>query len=230
VLTVADARGNEDSDEMWVTVHDTETPVAVAGPDRTVDMGTTFTLDGGNSTDNVGVAQYHWYYKLDGEQVHLRGVRVDVLIEDPGLYEVRLSVMDAAGLMDVDAFILTVRDNVPPTVPFMEDVSLVRGDRLHLNGSGASDNVAIVNWTWTIKNGGEPLVMHERDVDHTFQTTGTYRVTLTVRDADGNEGSKTFTVTVRGPWLPIATALLVLAVVAVVAAFLLARRRGRKAS
>jgi PKD repeat protein len=220
VLTVHDARGNEDTDDLWVTVVDTEAPVADPGPDRTVDMGLAFWLDASNSTDNVGVVRYDWYYAVAGEQLHSTDARMELVIDRPGLYEFRLSVADAAGNADIAQFLLTVRDTEPPTIPSFDDVTLDRGDRLILNGSGATDNMGIVNWTWTIQNGGDPLSIHQRNADHTFHTTGTYRVTLTVRDADGNESTTTFEVTVRGSTLPIYLVLLTAFILLVLAFFL----------
>jgi PKD repeat protein len=226
VLTVSDARGNRDTDEVWITVLDIEPPVADAGPDRTVDMGVPFWLDGSNSTDNVGVAIYSWYCGVGGVQVEYTGARVPLVYEEPGFYEVKLSVLDEAGNADLDRFVLMVRDTLPPKVPSFDDVSLDRGESLRLDGSGASDNVGIVNWTWTIKNGGDPLEIHRVDADHVFQTTGTYRVTLTVRDADGNEASTSFEVSVRSSTLPIVLVLLT-AVILLVLVFFLRQRRPR---
>lgn len=224
LLTVEDARGNEDTDSTVITVHDIEPPVADPGQDRTVDMGATITLDASASTDNVGLATYSWHFRVDGRMVQLDGLRVDHVFETPGKVEVQLSVLDEAGNTDVGSFVLTVRDTVPPGVPRMDSVSIRRGDTITFDGTGATDNVGVVNWTWSIKNGGKPLELTGGSLNHTFQTAGKYRVTLTVRDADGNEATTTFSVTVNDSVLPMMAVVLVMIVASVVAFFVL---RGR---
>ena len=221
LLTVKDARGNEDTDSTIITVHDTEPPVADAGPDRTIDMGGTVTLDASASTDNVGVTTISWYFEVNGRMVELDGLVVDHVFEVPGTYEVQLAVRDEAGKTGLDSFILTVRDTVPPEIPRMKSVTLQRGETLLLDGAAASDNVGVVNWSWSIENGGKPLELSGVSLNHTFHTAGTYRVTLTVTDADGNEAMTTFSVKVNDSLLPLMVIVLVMTVASVVAFFVL---------
>jgi len=56
--------------------------------------------------------------------------------------------------------------------------------------------VGVVAYIWTIMD-GTAQTRQGATTTHTFATPGTYLVTLTVQDADGNVGTDTLTVTVR---------------------------------
>ncbi|MFQ5908027.1 MAG: PKD domain-containing protein, partial [Thermoplasmata archaeon] len=95
-LTVEDAAGNSDTDTLTVTVADTTSPTADAGPDQTVEVEAVVTFDGSGSSDNVGVANYTWTFQDDGS-VTLSGAGPSYSFSTPGEYVVTLTVRDAAG-------------------------------------------------------------------------------------------------------------------------------------
>jgi hypothetical protein len=71
--------------------------------------------------------------------------------------------------------------------------------------------VGIVNWTWIIvmDRTDEEVVVYGEEVEYVFDEPGDHRVTLTVRDADGNTASSgTFTVHV--PNTPLWTTLILI--------------------
>ena len=90
-------------------------PTANAGPDVQVSQGTDVHLDGGNSTDNVGIVSYTWSFTYDGAPRSLAGVTVDYKFNIPGVYPVVLTVEDANELADSDSMTVTVLDTFPPT-------------------------------------------------------------------------------------------------------------------
>ena len=72
------------------------------------------------------------------------------------------------------------------------------------------------------------VVLEGSQVEYTFESSGEYKVTLTVEDAEGNVGATTFTVKVESG--PLGWILLILVlVIAGVAVLSLARRRSRGA-
>jgi PKD repeat protein len=224
-LVVEDARGNSHDDLVRVTVRDVTPPVADAGDDRQSDQGTAVTLDGSGSTDNLGVETYTWTFEYGGSIETLTGRTVQFPFDVPGDYTVTLTVADAAGNEATDDFDLHVRDTLLPVPPSMSSIETGAGDEVTLDGSAATDNVGVVKWTWTFKEGGKTRTLEGQKVKHTFEDAGDYEVTLTVEDAEGNTASTTFDVTVTSSsWLWIA--IVVVLVVLVAAAFLMLRRRG----
>jgi len=226
-LTVADAAGNSADDEGRVTVRDTTAPLAVAGDDRTVDQGTPVSLDATGSSDNVGVTRFIWSFTYGGSPEELVGKTVQFTFDVPGDYTITLTARDAAGNSATDSFDLHVRDTVRPTPPAMSSIEAGPGEKVTFDASGALDNVGVVKWTWTFKEGGKTVTLEGERVTHTFDEAGDYEVTLTVEDAEGNQGTTTFDVTVSGgAWLWIAIIIVIVVLVAV--AMFAMRGRGAK--
>jgi PKD repeat protein len=107
-LTVEDAAGNLATDEVTVTVLDTEVPVAVVRGDATIEENTSLLLDGSNSTDNVGIASYVWMISGPDGDDEVRGMTVSRLFVAPGTYTVKLVVLDAAGNSAETSFAVVV--------------------------------------------------------------------------------------------------------------------------
>lgn len=223
-LVVTDAAGNSGVDYLMVRVSDITAPVANAGADRTSDQGQAVTLDGSASSDNLGIDVYAWSFEYGGGTEELLGRMVQFPFDVPGDYTITLRVTDAAGNSADDSFDLHVRDTVRPTPPSMSDVEAGTGDKVTFDASGAIDNVGVVKWTWTFKEGGKTVTLDGEKASHTFDEAGDYKVTLTVEDAEGNQASTAFDVTVAGSsWLWI----VIVIVIVVVVALALAMMRGR---
>ncbi len=117
-LKVTDTTGNSGTKSITtfdVNVRDRTSPIADAGPDQTVSQGTIVTLDGSNSTDNVGIVSYTWSFTYEGAPRSLTGMIVTWKFNIPGKYTVVLRVEDATGLTGADTMNVTVLDNIPPT-------------------------------------------------------------------------------------------------------------------
>ncbi len=214
-LTAVDEAGNEGSAAFILSVMDTEPPVAMPGPDRTVDMGTTVTLDASASTDNVAVTGYVWTFVYDGEEVHLFDPVEEFAFPIPGRYQIELRVRDAEGNVNASSFVLLVRDTEPPTAPSIRDHSVPLDEAVEFDGSGATDNVGVVNWTWLIEGEGGSIILEGERVVHRFTEPGDYRVTLVVEDLEGNAMATSFQVTVESSTVSVLPWLLVVAVVIV---------------
>jgi len=116
--------------------------------------------------------------------------------DDPGTYEILLSVTDEIGYSHFANFILTVRDTTTPNVEMTIDNNVKGGDRITLDGSASDDNVGITKWLWTIEKDGTEVSLDGEIVKHTFDEAGDYFVTLTVEDGEGNTRSESSTITV----------------------------------
>ncbi len=109
-LNVTDAAGLSSEDSMTLTVNDITPPMADAGPDLTVPVGSTIALNGSLSTDNVGLANHTWALTYDGEARALTGLVVPFTFDAAGVYEVVLTVADEASNLDNDTVVITVVD------------------------------------------------------------------------------------------------------------------------
>jgi len=105
------------------------------------------------------------------------------------------SAGDFAGHGNGTARFFTV-DNEPPMADAGPDQSFFGGQLVELNGSLSSDNVGIVNWTWTFTYDGTDYTLWGPVVDFGFMTEGTYNVTLTVRDGAGHTASDSVQITI----------------------------------
>jgi hypothetical protein len=99
-LTVKDSWGNSAVLAFQINVTDTESPVADAGIQLFVNIGFLTFLDGSASTDNVGIANYTWEFTHNGTAAKLYGVSPSFIFRTAGVYELTLTVTDAAGNTD----------------------------------------------------------------------------------------------------------------------------------
>ncbi len=109
-LTVCDARGNSDSDDVAITVEDRIPPEADAGGDVTIDPDNTVIFDASESSDNTGLVNYSWQFEYEGVSVHLTGQTSYFHFEKGGKYVVMLLVTDEHGNEDMDWLVVTVRE------------------------------------------------------------------------------------------------------------------------
>jgi len=106
-LNVTDAEGNWDTDNVTITVLDVTPPVADAGSDQTVEVGTTVTFNASGSSDNVGIVSYEWDFG-DGNTTTVTDPIIYHTYTAAGTYNVTLTVKDAAGNSDNDTITVVV--------------------------------------------------------------------------------------------------------------------------
>jgi len=187
-LLVADASGNEASDFFKVMVRDTEAPVAHAGEDRFVNQGDPMTLTASGSSDNIGITRYQWQFYQDGS-LATSGTFITIHFDDAGEYIVTLYVYDAENNWASDTVTVTVRDTESPIAVVWLPETLPIGTTIQLDGSYSSDNVEVVGYHWTVKFAGKLKTLNGPMAEFSFTSAGHYEISLTVRDAAGNEAS-----------------------------------------
>jgi len=114
-LTVMDTKGQTDSDTMSVEVTDGDPPVADAGPDQSDVPGATLNFDGSNSFDpghlgepiDDGIVNWTWDF-IDGVPVQYFGPTPNHTFNNPGTFQVTLTVTDQVGLTDTDEMNVTI--------------------------------------------------------------------------------------------------------------------------
>ena len=213
--TAYDMNGNESdlSEEIAHTVPAGDMPpVADAGPDQTVDEGTTVTLDGTNSTDpDNDIVNYLWEQK--------EGPVVDLSVSENGIvtFEApdvasdgvsltfRLTVTNSAGLLTQDDCIVNiVWVNIPPTADADLDQTVGEGDTVILSGVNSTDpDDGIVDYLWE-QTGGVPVDLYDStEMEATFVAPHTpsgdalsLTFRLTVSDFEGLRSTDTCVVNV----------------------------------
>ena len=109
-------------------------PIAKCAGYIHIEAGEDAIFNGSNSTDNVGVVNWTWFFIYDERDLTIYGERATFNFEGVGTYSVQLTVRDAAGNRNSTVLLLAVGDEqVPVTEP----------------GSSIGQWV-LPTWAWTI--------------------------------------------------------------------------------
>lgn len=179
--------------------YDSTQPVANAGTNRHIQMGTEINLNGTGSTDNVEINNYSWNFTYDGMNIASYETNFNHTFEIPGIYSITLNVTDPAGNWDTGAIRVTVYDGEPPVAQPGSDRNATAGGIVTFDGSASTDDVDIVNYTWSFTHNGTTVTLYGASPIYTFWGVGNHTVTLTVSDAAGNTGTDTMVVRVTPP-------------------------------
>ncbi len=185
-------------------VLDTSPPVAVAGPDLTVNEDATLSFNGLGSTDNKAITGYKWTF-VDGSLRTLQGVNPEYVFSNPGVYYVTLNVTDIGGNSNTDVLKVTVLDITKPVAEAGLNRTVNEETWITFNGSLSTDNVGISLYVWNIV-GPANWTLTNVITDNFFTKPGIYTVTLQVTDAAGNWDADGLIVTVLDVTNPFAEA------------------------
>ncbi|UCE90953.1 MAG: PKD domain-containing protein [Methanobacteriota archaeon] len=192
-LTVEDAAGHSDTDEVIVTVVDNTAPVADAGPDQAVAVDEEVEFNGTGSTDNVEITSYTWTFNDGTNDVTLSGPTPVFTFDEYGAYVVTLTVEDAAGNDDTDT--VTIRVSAPPVADAGPDMTATVGKPVTFDGSGSTGDIE--SYVWIFVYDGEEQELTGESPTFTFEIVDEYVVTLEVTDTDGLTDTDTVVVTVE---------------------------------
>ncbi len=195
--------GNTD---CFVTKLDVAPPVADAGPDMRINEGQTAAFSGAGSADNHGIVNYTWTFFSGIGNVTLYGIGPLHTFPIPGVYPVTLNVTDATGYWAADTMMLTVVDITYPVAMAGPDQIADEDTAVELNATASSDNVGIVNYTWSFSEGYVTRTLFGETAAYTFATPGIYTVTLDIWDAAGNWARDTLAVHINDVTAPTAQA------------------------
>ena len=185
-LTIS-ADGDTDTDQMWIHVVETTMPIAVAGEPIIINQGTDVTFNASASSSIAGIVNYTW--NISFGELHLAymyGVSPSHMFTEMGLYYVMLNVSDAAGNFDTDGLTVHVLDTEAPVADAGPDQEVEVGATVTFSGAGSTDNIGIVNYTWTFTYNGSVVTLYGVEPEFTFWAAGNYTITLNVTDLDGN--------------------------------------------
>ncbi len=203
------------SDSLSVTDTDAG-PTANAGGPYTVPEGATVQLDASGTTDayqDPSTLTYAW--DLNGDGVYgetgasaTRGDEVGIHptfsaagLTGPSSVEVSLRVTDANGVTSTATARINVTD-VAPTVSAGGDTAV--NDGVTFSRTGSFTDPDTETWTGAVDygdgSGVQSLPLNADQtftLNHLYKDEGSYKVTVSVGDAEGGLGSSTFTVTVN---------------------------------
>jgi PKD repeat protein len=179
-------------------------PVAVAGDDWRVSTGQEIVLEAGRSYDVDGEVVEHAWDLGDGTTLAAPSGRH--AYDEPGTYRVILTVRDDSGVANgVGSDELEVVVNAPPVAEAGPDRQVAIGEVITFDaGASADPDGALVQYRWDF---GDGATGNGQAVQYAYRTSGTYPVTLTVRDDSGTRtstASDRLTVVVNEP--PVAEA------------------------
>ena len=170
---------------------DQKPPVAEAGPDQTVLVGTNVTLDASGSYDSDGtITKYEWI-EADANATLSESVSFEHLFLR-GVHRIVLTVTDDDGASATDEVVVTVRTSMdmPEADAGTDERVSLEGSEVLLDASLSSGENLTYRW---IENG--TLLSEEPIFGHLFDP-GTHTVTLVVTDDYGSTDTDETTVTI----------------------------------
>lgn len=104
VLRVYDAIGNMDSDNIMITVGDTESPFVAARERMITTQGDVTYFSVNASGDNLGIVNWTWAFEYQNSTEMLYGREPFFIFHTTGEYSVKITVKDEAGNAGWDTF------------------------------------------------------------------------------------------------------------------------------
>ena len=191
-------------------------PIAKAGEDQTVTVGSTVTLDGSDSYDpDSDTITYTWSFfsKPSGsmtEVSYTAAINPTFIPDLEGIYIVELVVYDGRVYSNADTVKIIAEEptNNPPVANAGQDQNVSTGDTVTLDGSGSYDpdgDTLTYNWSFISKPYGSNATLSDSSsIKPIFvpDLEGTYIVQLIINDGQVNSTPDTITITVLGTaWL-----------------------------
>jgi len=203
-LVVHDGLASSNPDIVTISTINSR-PVANAGPDQTIPVGSVVILDGSDSTDADGdILTFDWSFVStpegsDAVLLNPFSINPSFLVTVPGDYVVRLIVND--GQSDSDPDIVTIStENTAPVANAGPDQTVLLSQTVHLDGSHSSDadgDPLTYNWSFILRpEGSSASLSNSTSVNPTFVTDipGVYVVQLIVNDGTVDSSPDTVTI------------------------------------
>ena len=209
ILTVIDDGGLMSTASETITVSAPANVSPTAAFTATPDTGVpplTVIFNAATSQDPDGtIATYDWDFG-DGS-AHQQGVAMTHTYTSAGSYAGILTVTDDGGAQDVETHTITVNSpgNSIPTASFTTDPSLnvlyaSPPVTVDFDASGSSDaDGTIMSYNWIFGDGDTAT---GATASHTYTTSGTFTIVLTVVDDQGAPGSTTKSIRILNLNLP----------------------------
>jgi PKD repeat protein len=162
------------------------TPVAASPPTAQINgptqgqTGQPLTFDGGASSGENAIVNYRWDF---GDGTRAEGVQVEKVYDEPGSYNVALTVTDDQGLQGSSSLLIQIYPVVEvPEEPVarIDGPSLAEvGQGVTFDGGGSTSGVAITAYNWDLGDGNGAT---GPSVTHAYNEPGTFTVVLVITD------------------------------------------------
>lgn len=197
-LTVTDGRGGSATAQATVTINNVA-PTANINSPASGNEGQNISFDGSGSSDPGpnDTLSFSWNF---GDGSTGSGVTTSHVYRDNGTFTISLTVTDKDGASGSTSTTITI-NNVAPTAnvnasPGGDEAPA--GTVVSFDGSGSSDPglADTLTYRWNFGD-GTPAANGPAAIDHTYNDSGSYTVSLTVTDNDGASNTTTVNVTIN---------------------------------
>nr|MBC8455814.1 PKD domain-containing protein [bacterium] len=188
--------GGDNNHTRYVAIRITpvnDAPVANAGNDVILNQweNTTFQLDGSSSYDVDSEITYQWTgdLALDDPNSSTPSFTIPDVVEDTD-YTFHLEVSDGE-LSATDEMTVSIEIFVMPQANFSADpTGTDQGAPLvtQFTDESVAGSYPIVSWSWDFGDGSTSI---EQNPEHTYESSGSFTVSLTITDSAGNQDVKT---------------------------------------
>ena len=177
-------------------------PVSNAGPDQTVEVGETVTLDGRGCSDPDGdVLSYRWIVPAGITLSSKTNIQPRFAATTAGVYTLALVSNDGEIDSAPDEVRITiVEPNQAPIANAGPDQTVEAGETVVLDGSGSSDaDGDFLTYRWSAPSGVTLSSLTVSRPTFVASVAGTYRISLVVTDGARSSTPDTVVVTVEAP-------------------------------
>lgn len=188
-LTVKDDTGLTGTDTAEATVANVA-PTAEAGGPYSGDEGAEITLGGSATDPGADTFTYAWDLDDDGT-CETSGQTVSATWITQGAYTVGLRVTDDDGGVGTDTATVNVSDVEPVAAFSYWPASPAEGETVYFRDESTSYDG--ITWSWAF---GDNYTSPDQNPTHSYASAGTYMVTLTVSEADGDSDTATQGITI----------------------------------
>jgi parallel beta-helix repeat protein len=207
-VTVTDTAGL--SSTATATVRATAAPppdsppvaaLTVSPSSGVVNLAVTANASGSTDADATPIANYTFDFGDGTAGVGPQaGATASHTYTRAGTFTVRVTVRDTGGLTSTATTTVNVIDNAPVASLSTSPSSIRAGSPLTANASGSTDadGTPIASYTFDFGDGTAPVGPQAAPTkSHTYTTSGTFIVTVTVRDTAGNASTASHKIKVR---------------------------------
>ncbi len=196
-LTVIDEDGSSDSTPSNITLMDSSPDANFSASNYAPIEGQPITFTDLSAFTADAIVSWSWDLG-DGSWLNsTTGDPFQHTYARNGTYQVTLVIRDIDGSQDTMAKQVVVQDSYPAAGFSLSMTSPFEGQEVAFTDTSTVPANPLVRWFWDLGDGTTIDRTANASVLHTYEDNGTYYVTLTVTDVDGNTNTSARTVVVR---------------------------------
>jgi outer membrane protein assembly factor BamB len=187
-------------DQMVIVNPVNDPPIADAGTDQNITNIQLISLNANKSYDIDGeIKTYEWTSNINGK-LGIGRVLNNIKLSE-GVHTITLKVSDGE-LIDIDSIVVRVTNisgkwNQPPVAKIKPIIIAIKGKSVHLSAADSFDKDGyITQYIWNFGDSSEEITTNISYLEHTWNSTGNYTITLTVIDDQNATNSISFEIKV----------------------------------